>query len=145
MLAVRVKRRLEGRDSQERRHGNRYDRTVWGGKGNISRFYCASSTDELLACRGSWPTLFGRVRRIPLRHFNNGHTSAVALYEELQVWGINGSFSFVRGYLRLSVSPTLPKGLNELIHNISRPVRSVTVPRDRFSILRTTPRSVRGR
>ena len=67
----------------------------------VRRFYYASSVDELLgAPRAGKPTLLDKFAEYLHERFNDGHTSAAALYEELRTLGYRGSYSSVRDYLR---------------------------------------------
>lgn len=67
----------------------------------VRRFYYASSVDELLgAPRAGKPTMLDEFATHLHSRFNDGYTSAAALYEELQALGYRGSYSSVRDYLR---------------------------------------------
>ncbi|MGG7104751.1 transposase [Rhodococcus sp. 24CO] len=67
----------------------------------VRRFYYASSVDELLgAPRAGRPTTLDRFAEYLHERFNDGCTSATALYEELQTLGYRGSYSSVRDYSR---------------------------------------------
>ncbi|OYD60794.1 ISL3 family transposase [Rhodococcus sp. OK302] len=67
----------------------------------VRRFYRASSVDELLgAPRAGRPTMLDEFAVHLHDRFNDGYTSAAALYEELQALGYRGSYSSVRDYLR---------------------------------------------
>ena len=67
----------------------------------VRRFYYASSVDELLgAPRVGRPAMVDRFAVHLHERFNNGHTNAVALYEELRALGYRGSHRTVRDYLR---------------------------------------------
>ncbi len=67
----------------------------------VRRFYYASSVDELLgAPRAGRPTMLDRFSVHLHERFNDGCTSAAALYEELRALGYRGSYSSVRDYLK---------------------------------------------
>ncbi|KJF19109.1 Transposase (plasmid) [Rhodococcus sp. AD45] len=67
----------------------------------VRRFYYASSVDELLgAPRAGRPTMLDKFAVHLYERFNDGFTSAAALYEELRTLGYRGSYSSVRDYLR---------------------------------------------
>ncbi|WP_233365478.1 transposase [Rhodococcus globerulus] len=67
----------------------------------VRRFYYASSVDELLgAPRAGKPTMPGEFATHLHSRFNDGCTSAAALYEELRTLGYRGSYSSVRDYSR---------------------------------------------
>ena len=67
----------------------------------VRRFYYASSVDELLgAPRAGRPTMLDEFAEYLHERFNDGCTSAAALYEELRALEYRGSYSSVHDYLR---------------------------------------------
>ena len=67
----------------------------------VRRFYYANSVEELLgAPRAGRPTMLDKFAVHLHERFNDGCTSAAALYEELRTRGYRGSHRTVRDYLR---------------------------------------------
>lgn len=103
ILAVRTKRRFEA-ITNLKNEGIGIDaiaRQLGLARETVRRFYYASSVDELLgAPRAGKPTMLDKFAVHLHERFNDGCTSAAALYEELQALGYRGSYSSVRDYLR---------------------------------------------
>ena len=103
ILAVRTKRRFEA-VTNLKNEGIGIDaiaRQLGLARETVRRFYYASSVDELLgAPRAGKPTILDKFAVQLHSRFNDGCTSAAALYEELQALGYRGSYSSVRDYLR---------------------------------------------
>ncbi len=103
ILAVRTKNRFEAVTNLKNEGiGIRtIARQLGLARETVRRFYYASSVDELLgAPRAGRPTMLDEFAVHLHERFNDGHTSAAALYEELRTLGYRGSYSSVRDYLR---------------------------------------------
>ncbi|MFF2059966.1 ISL3 family transposase [Rhodococcus qingshengii] len=103
ILTVRTKRRFEAVTTlkNEGMGIRMIVRQLGLARETVRRFYYANSVEELLgAPRAGRPTMLDRFAVHLHERFNDGCTSAAALYEELRALGYRGSYSSVRDYLR---------------------------------------------
>jgi transposase len=103
ILTVRTKRRFEAVTTLKNEGiGIRtIARQLGLARETVRRFYYANCVEELLgAPRAGRPTMLDRFAEYLHERFNDGCTSAAALYEELRALGYRGSYSSVRDYLR---------------------------------------------